>query len=72
VTDCTASPDTTDCFNQLGFVFEARPGGSDGHSNYSDLSYQIWAYGTTITDAGEARLIAMGNSYESYTVLVNV
>ncbi|MEI6603893.1 MAG: hypothetical protein WCP35_01190 [Verrucomicrobiota bacterium] len=37
----------------VGFVFQARPRGSEtGHSHFSDLSYQIWAYGVTVTDGG--------------------
>lgn len=38
----------------VGFVLQARPRGSEGgHSNYSDLSFQLWAYGASITDGGD-------------------
>lgn len=50
----TYPSNTKECFaDGVGFVFQARPRGSEGgHSHYSDLSFQLWAYGSTITDAG--------------------
>lgn len=50
----THPPNTSDCFtNGVGFIFQARPRGSEmGHSHLSDLSFEIWAYGANITDAG--------------------
>jgi hypothetical protein len=39
--------------NGCGFIFCARPRGNDYmHDHAMDLSYQFWAYGSTITDAG--------------------
>ncbi len=47
-------PEAPACFaDGVGFVFHARPRGSEcGHSHFSDLSFQIWAYGVTVTDGG--------------------
>jgi hypothetical protein len=42
-----------ECFtNGVGFVFQAPKGSETGHSHWTDLSYQMWAYGAQITDAG--------------------
>ncbi len=41
--------------NGVGIIFQARPKGSEvGHSHASDLSFQLWAYGAQLTDAGGA------------------
>ncbi|OHA30762.1 MAG: hypothetical protein A3B11_02110 [Candidatus Taylorbacteria bacterium RIFCSPLOWO2_01_FULL_44_26] len=49
---CSAQQSTPNCFkNGVGYIIEAKPRGLGvgGHAAYSDLSYDIWAYGTTIT-----------------------
>jgi hypothetical protein len=39
--------------NGVGIVFRARPAGHDwAYSYYDDLSFEIWAYGSVITDGG--------------------
>ncbi|MCM8797015.1 MAG: hypothetical protein NC923_03950 [Candidatus Omnitrophica bacterium] len=42
----------------VGFVFQARPSGciSNAYSLFSDLSFQLWAYGTVITDTGTNKI----------------
>ena len=56
VIGATYPSNTKACFHDgVGFVLQARPSGAEGvaHSSPgSDLSFQIWAYGTTVTDAG--------------------
>ncbi len=58
--------------NGVGWVFQARPRGSEGgHSHYSDGSFQIWAYGAAVTDAG-AQMSAYAKSPMShYCLFVN-
>lgn len=55
VMGATHAPNSLDCFtNGVGFIFQARPGGCDfEHDHVSDLSFQLWAYGSVITDAGD-------------------
>jgi hypothetical protein len=50
----SASPSTAAGFtNGVGIVFQARPTGCvNGHDFYSDGSFQMWAYGAAVTDAG--------------------
>jgi hypothetical protein len=70
---CSYSSETSSCFNQgTGFVFQARPRGSEaGHSHYSDLSYQLWAYGTAITDAASGYSTYGKVPEAHYTLLIN-
>jgi hypothetical protein len=62
VMGATYRPDSFQCFtNGVGFIFQARPGGTDfEHDHLSDLSFQMWAYGSVITDAGD------GNAMSAY------
>jgi hypothetical protein len=59
--------------NGVGFSFQARPRGSTrGHDIYSDLSFDLWAYGTQLTDAGGANLDDYGYyAASSPTLFVN-
>jgi hypothetical protein len=63
--------------NGVGFVFQARPKGgqcsdSDGHSLFSDLSYQIWAYGAAVTDGGDGSYVQYSHvSWAHYSLCVN-
>jgi hypothetical protein len=69
----TYGANTTNCFNNgVGLVFQARPQGSDeGHSYFSDLSFEIWAYGANVTDAG-AGMNQFGRAgWDHYSLLVN-
>lgn len=56
------SPSLFDCYtNGVGFSLQARPRGStSGHDTYSDLSFDLWAYGTQLTDGGGMWLDAYG------------
>jgi uncharacterized membrane protein YgcG len=49
---CSQPQNTANCFdNGVGYAFNARPGGNGiAHGHYSDMSYQLWAYGNPITD----------------------
>src|SRR3989344_2288448 len=51
---CSAQPNDPSCIRDgVGFTMQARPrGGDSSHENYNDLSFQLWAYGTAITDGG--------------------
>ncbi len=73
---CSQPQDTLGCYNNgVGYALEARPsGGQWQHDYYNDLSYQLWAYGTAITDAGG--IYNSNDAYEktpiaSYSLLVN-
>jgi hypothetical protein len=75
---CSDSSNTAACFqNGVGFVFQARPRGAQAweHGMYSDLSYQMWAYGVPITDAGDCfgnnTCDATHAAQEQYTIMVN-
>ncbi len=49
---CSLPQSSPDCFSKgIGYVIQARPRsiGRGGHAAFSDLSYDFWAYGTTIT-----------------------
>lgn len=50
----TKSPSEFDAYtNGVGFSMQARPrGNTSGHDTYSDLSFDMWAYGTQLTDGG--------------------
>jgi hypothetical protein len=67
------SPSTNDGFKDgVGFVFQARArGGEGGHSHYSDLSYQAWAYGAPITDGGAGFSYYAKVPFAHYSLLVN-
>lgn len=44
------------CFPEgVGFIFQCRPRGAYSHAVWSDLSFQMWAYGQAITDSGGKR-----------------
>jgi len=69
----TYGPNTTNCFNKgVGIIFQARPQGSEeGHSYFSDLSFEIWAYGANVTDAG-AGMSGFGRvGWDHYSLLIN-
>jgi hypothetical protein len=55
------SPSEFDCYtNGVGFSFQARPRGTTaGHDTFSDLSFDLWAYGTELTGGG-------GNGLDPY------
>lgn len=59
--------------NGVGIIFQARPRGSEiGHSFATDLSYQLWAYGAQLTDAGGAYNSSISKvPFGHYTLLVN-
>ncbi len=45
---------------------------SDGHSVFSDMSFQIWAYGAAITDAGDGSYSPYSHcSWAHYSLAVN-
>jgi len=75
VVGCSGNVNDMSCFrNGTGFIFEARPSGSTGgHDHYSDLSYQIWAYGAVLTQpSGDSSYSAWSESpYSKLSVLVN-
>lgn len=50
----SGSPSVQSSFtNGVGIIFQARPAGSvKGHAFFSDGSFQMWAYGANVTDAG--------------------
>lgn len=64
-------PNTPDAFtNGVGFIFQARPRGSEvSHSTFSDGSFQMWAYGAMLTDAGSGNYSK--HSMQHYTLLVD-
>lgn len=49
----TFPSNTKECFRDgVGFTLQARPRGRGaGHSCWSDLSFELWAYGAALTDA---------------------
>lgn len=58
--------------NGVGFIFQARPRGSQmGHDHLSDGSFQIWAYGANVTDAGAQMTDYAKIPWCHYTLLVN-
>jgi hypothetical protein len=70
----TFSPNSPACYsNGVGFIFQARPGGCQplSHSHFSDLSFDLWAYGSTITDAGSDMTYYGKDSMSHYCLLVN-
>jgi hypothetical protein len=69
----TYAPNTTNCFNNgVGLIFQARPAGNDvAHSHFSDLSFQIWAYGALVTDAGAGMTGYAKVPWCHYSLLVN-
>ena len=78
VSGSTYPPNTLQCFsNGVGFVFQARPRGAQpsagtGHAHSSDLSYQMWAYGAAITDAGDHPMDSYAKvPWSHYSLLVN-
>jgi hypothetical protein len=71
---CSASQNSSACFDGgVGYIFYAHPAGEQGgHDHYDDLSYQLWAYGTTITDAGGTYMTPYSLvPMSSYSLLVN-
>jgi hypothetical protein len=49
---CSYPQSSLDCFQKgVGFTFVAKPRGigRGGHAAYSDLSFDIWAYGSNVT-----------------------
>jgi len=75
VMGATYPPDSFQCFtNGVGFIFQARPRGTDfEHDDVSDLSFQMWAYGSVITDAadGQTMLGYAKVPIAHYSLLVN-
>lgn len=55
---CSSPQSEASCFqNGVGYVFEAKPrgfagSGNGGHSAFSDLNFDLWAYGTDLTATG--------------------
>jgi hypothetical protein len=71
---CSHPTNTKDCYkNGVGFVMQARPYGAWSHSANGDLSFDIWAYNTTITDGGAEGIIQVHGHHpmERYALLVN-
>ena len=69
---------TSGCFKGVGFNFKAAPNsglgnGPNTHANYAGLSYQLWAYGAPLTDAGEDNLNTGVSKFseDHYTILVD-
>ncbi|MBI5383773.1 MAG: heparinase II/III family protein [Verrucomicrobia bacterium] len=78
VMGASAPVNTHEAFtNGVGFIFQARPRGAQssqgtGHAHLSDLSYQLWAYGAPITDAGDAPMNKYAKvAWAHYTLLVD-
>jgi hypothetical protein len=69
----TYPPNTTNCFyNGVGFAFMARPRGSEaGHSPFSDLDFEIWAYGANVTDGAGGSFVGNHASWTHNTLQVN-
>lgn len=71
----TDTPDERSCFDEgVGFIFQARPSGrvNGAYSYNSDLSFQLWAYGATLTDAGFGITSRYGHSSMAhYSLLFN-
>jgi hypothetical protein len=61
------SPSEFDCFtNGVGFSFKAPPRGNyQNHQIPDALTFDLWAYGTQITDAGGGNLDSYGYHSES-------
>lgn len=58
--------------NGCGFVFCARPRGQDTqHDDDTDLSFQLWAYGSVITDCGGGMTSYAKTPIAHNTLLVN-
>jgi hypothetical protein len=56
--------------NGVGVIFQARPRGTAGnHNGYSDGSFEMWAYGSKVTDAGGYNLEAFGYTAAAYNGL---
>ena len=48
----SAAPSTAAAFDGVGFTFKASPRHHQGHDNFHNLSFQLWAYGESLTRAG--------------------
>ena len=48
----SAPPSTSAAFDGVGFTFKASPRHHQGHDNFHNLSFQLWAYGESLTRAG--------------------
>jgi hypothetical protein len=58
--------------NGVGFSIIARPRGSEGgHSHFNDLNFQLWAYGTTLTDGGSGMSTYAKHAMSHNCLLVN-
>jgi hypothetical protein len=78
VISASGTPSSAASFtNGVGFIFQARPAGSiTGHALPSDGSFQMWAYGASITDGAGLDQYGSYCYYEkvpwaSYTLTVN-
>jgi hypothetical protein len=56
--------------NGVGVIFQARPRGNTGnHNANADGSFEMWAYGSKVTDAGGYNLEAFGYGAAAYNGL---
>jgi hypothetical protein len=56
----------------VGFILQARPYGCEGgHSHFNDLSFELWAYGANLTDAGASMTPYAKIPYCHYSLMVN-
>ncbi len=69
---CTYQSTDPRCFKQgLGFAFAARPTVNGGHAANAEGSYELWAYGQTITENGSMQWFHNKNAANHNLILVN-
>lgn len=71
---CSLPPNLPSAYSDgIGIVLQARPGGCQplSHSHFSDLSFDLWAYGSTLTDAGSGMTYYGKDASSHYSLLVN-
>lgn len=65
--------DVTGFSNGVTLMMQARPTGCEGgHTTFSDGSFQIMAYGASVTDAGEVGIQAVSHlPWQQYSLMIN-